>query len=338
MKWVSIIFIPLILACATNQISNITPTLLYSKPLVETYKDPAFRAENYKTFSVFPSSVIDDNATFKNEILEKQMLFELRNWLEAKGYTFVGTDQNPDFMATIDGSATYHESYVPPSSITLPLYVPSKTLTAYGKDRGTFDFNTFGDYSSYGWGNWSGNYTKTVEIPGYYTSQTYESPGYYSGAYYPGITIRIYDGHSFENKWTGIGVGTSANSDIRISAQMVINDILIDFPNCINSDNSTNSNRGVIGVFCIILTVDGNQYYPYVIKLMPDKPAEKAGIKRYDLITTINGIPTENRSFSECMELLAGGPQTEVVISIKRLDKSLQFRLIRDRDILSKIN
>jgi hypothetical protein len=336
MKYVSIFCILLILACASNQISNITPILLTSNPLVETYREPWINSESYKTFSVFPKSLINDKTDFNNTILEKQMMFALRNRLEAKGYSFVGIDQNPDFIATIDGSASYHESYVPPSSITLPQYVPGKTLTVNSQDKGSFNFNAYGDYSLYGWGTWNGSSTSTIDIPGYYASNSYNLPGYYSGAFYPCITIQIYDGHSFENKWTGIGAGSSPKSDIRISGQIVINKVLSEFPNRIPTIDGSQLKKGIIGFKYDILTIDGNRYYPTVISLLPDKPAEKGGIKRFDIITSVDGQSTENRAFSECLQLMRGDPGTKVTISVKRLDKNIQYQLVRDRDVPSQ--
>lgn len=69
----------------------------------------------------------------QHEMTEKQLLFFLRNCLEAKGYRFVPLDQNPDFLATITVSSQCQECYVPPSTAQLPVWVPGRTITTYGK-------------------------------------------------------------------------------------------------------------------------------------------------------------------------------------------------------------
>lgn len=333
MKLSQVILILLCMACATNNVSNITPLLLHSRPVKEIYRDPSFQIETYKTFSVFPYSRIYESTQFTNEIMEKQMLFSLRNAFEQLSYKFVSIDQSPDFLVTIDASSPYRDTYIPPSSITLPQYVPEKTITSYGQERGSFNYNTYGDYSSYGWGTWNGNSTTTTTIPGYYTSNTYELPGYYSGAYYPSITIKILDPKTFENKWTGIGVGSSNNPDLRVSSQVVVNEILTDFPHCNYTDWAPNPDKGIIGVYCKVITLDGNYYFPIIVGLRENAPAIKAGLKQYDLITAIDGNPTANYSWVENMEHLSGAAGTEVVLSIKRLSKNIEFQMIRDPDI-----
>jgi hypothetical protein len=142
----------------------------------------------YRTFAVFPYSVLD-TLTQRNPILDQQLLFYVRNLLEEKGYKFVQLNEEPDFLVTVDAHSQYYENYIPPQSVTLPSWVPGKTITVQGSSTGNFNFNTFGDLNSYGWGNWSQNSTQTVQVPGYLTTQTYTTPGYTVDHYYPIVDI-----------------------------------------------------------------------------------------------------------------------------------------------------
>jgi len=318
-----------IISCATySRITNLTPAYLYSKPYVSTIKDPYVKFENYKTFSVFPLSIISEENKM-NPILERQLLFYVRNILEAKGYKFVQIDKNPDFLITLTADAEYHETYIPPSSITLPYWVPGKTITSFEYSSGSFDFNTFGDYSYYGWGTWSGTKYKTTYIPGYMTAITYNRAGRTIGHFYPAAAVIAYDSKTLKNIWIGSGAGTSDNPDIRVSGQLVLLNILKDFPNCYHSLEKDAIKSGMIGVGIAIFTSDGNAYYPTVVDLIDNMPAKRAGLKMHDMIIDINGVSTLNKALSEVRQLLRGSPGTEVNIKVKRLDKIFDFTIKR---------
>jgi len=140
----------MIVGCATTRVTNLTPAYLQLEPSVQSYKDLSFKESEYRTFSVFASSLISDGTQLGGGILEKQMLFVLRNAFEELGYKFVELNQSPDFLVTIDGSAQYKEIYVPPQTLTVPHLEPGRTITTYDNTTGSFNYNTYGDYSSCG--------------------------------------------------------------------------------------------------------------------------------------------------------------------------------------------
>jgi len=261
---VGAIIVAFLAGCAsTSRITNLSPAYLYSTPTVSSYKNPEAKISGYQTFSVFPQSLISEK-TEMNEILEKQMLFFLRNQLEAKGYRFVELNQQPDFLATVNVSSKYESSYVPPQTVTMPQWVPGRTVTTYGTSSGTFNYNTYGSYSSYSWGNYFGSSTSTTYVPGYMTTQTYTRPGYTVGHYYPAAGISIYDGKTLERVWLGTGAGTSDNADVRVSSQFVISHIFAEFPNA-SPPYGFQPTQGVLGVGLGIFTNDGNNYVPTII-------------------------------------------------------------------------
>ena len=319
----------LLISCAiATKVTNLSPAYLYSIPSTSSYRDPDAQLDKYKTFSVFPLSLISEGANM-NPILERQLLFYLRNLLEAKGYKFVKLDKNPDFLVTLSAEAEYHEIYIPPSSVTLPYWVPGKIITTFGSSSGSFNFSSFGNYSSYGWGTWSGSNTEITYVPGYMTTKTYTRPGYTIGHFYPAAVILVYDGKTLKNVWIGSGAGTSDNPDIRISGQFVIAHILKDFPNCTHFDLRDSTKQGLIGVQFGIFTNDGNSYFPTVLKVLDGMPAEKAGLRNYDMIIEVDGVSTLNRPFSEIIDMLRGTPGSEVNIKVKRLGKILSFSIRR---------
>jgi hypothetical protein len=328
--WAGLGIIPvLIISCATTtKLTNLSPAYLYFTPSTSSFRDPDAQLERYKTFSLFPLSLISKESKM-NPILERQLLFYIRNLLEAKGYEFVQLGQNPDFLVTLWADIKYQESYVPPSSITLPHWVPGKTITTYGSSSGSFKLNTFGDYSSYGWGTWSSSDTKTTYIPGYMTTRTYTRPGYTVGHFYPTAVIQVYDGKTLRNVWMGSGAGTSDNADIRISGQFVLAHILKDYPNCLSLGIKDNIKSGMIGIQYGIFTNDGNSYFPTVINLREGAPAKKEGLEVHDMIIEVNGVSTLNKSFSEVLSLFRGEPGSEVNVKVMRLNEILNFTIRR---------
>jgi len=314
-------------SCATGpRVTNLSPAYLYLTPSVSSYQDPEASLGQCRTFSVFPASLINEEAK-TNEIMEKQLLFFLRNCFEAKGYRFVALDQSPDFLATITVTSEYKESYVPPSTGVLPVWVPGRTITSYGSTSGTFNYNTYGSYSSYGWGSYSGSSSSTTYLPGYMTTQTYTRPGYTVGHHYPVAAVSVFDAKSLKNAWLGTGAGTSDNADARVSGQFVVTNILGKFPNAAVQPELASS--GVVGVGLLVFTNDGNNYVPTVISVPSGAPAAKAGIQPYDMILSIDGVPLVNKPFSEVMQLLKGDPGTPVTLQLWRTGQQLTVNLTR---------
>lgn len=314
-------------SCATApRVTNLSPAYLYLAPSVSSYQDPEATLADYRTFSIFPASLINEDAK-TNEIMEKQLLFFLRNCLEAKGYRFVPLDQSPDFLATLTITSDYKESYVPPSTGVLPVWVPGRTITSYGNTSGTFNYNTYGSYSSYGWGSYSGSSSTTTYVPGYITTQTYTRPGYTVGHHYPVAAVSVFDAKSLKNVWLGTGGGTSDNPDARVSGQFVVTNILGKFPN--SSVQSESASRGVVGVQLLVFTNDGNNYVPTVLSVASGSPAARAGIKPYDMILSIEGVQVVNKPFSEAMQLLRGDPGTPVTLQLWRTGQQLTVNVTR---------
>jgi len=295
------------------------------KPIIQTYQDPYFKADNYKTFSVFPSSQFF-NETEIDGILEKQMLFLLRINFEMLGYKFVEINKSPDFLVTIDGSSQYKENYIPPQSITLPQYIPGKTIITHERSRGTFNINEFST-SNYGWGNWQGSSTTTTRTPGQWTTKTYTKSGYYSGAYYPKIIINVFDGKTFENIWMGVGVAVSDNPDLRISSQIVLLTLSYKFPQSKYKFNNYPLGSGRLGFGYRIYTFDGNNYYPIINTVSQGTPAYKAGLEPGDIIISINNIDTVNKPISEIDPLCTGEAGDKIKLLVLRARNNNQFEV-----------
>jgi carboxyl-terminal processing protease len=93
------------------------------------------------------------------------------------------------------------------------------------------------------------------------------------------------------------------------------------------------STQGQFGGLGIVISIRDQQLT--VMNPMPNTPAGRAGIKRYDRITKINSESTLNMGLSEAVNHLRGNPQTKVSVYIHRdgpdgWQGSRPFELIRE--------
>jgi hypothetical protein len=312
------LFLWTVTGCA-NSISNLEPALLTIAPKVQTYRDPSFNTELYKTFSVLPYSDITKEKKL-NPILEKQMLFALRNIIEGLGYLFVNPDKSPDLLITIDSSMDYKEFDIPARQIYVPRWVPDQEIRTVGKSSG---------YIS-GIGSYGGPSTVTTTVPGYYANETYIVPGYTTGSYYPGIIVAAYDHKTAANVWWGAGVGESKNNDIRVASQLVLLQLVGgNFPKSKYYSELTLECKGEEGLLTSIFTIDGNNYYPAVLHVVPGSPAKVAGVKISDFILAINGTPTVNKSSAEIRALQCGNEGEMLTLRLFRAGKQFDASMIR---------
>ena len=283
--------------------SVLEPIALHGSPVVTSYRDPDFDFGKLETFTV--EYLHDSDGTEeRNDVLEKQIMFTLRNELEGRGYRFVATNDDPDFLATISANSEYNTSYVPPETVTVPKWVSGQTITTYG----------------------SSGYSNSY-ISGYSTTETYTRPGYSDGAYYPNVSITIADTSSVQRIWFAKGEGKSRNHDVRVSSQLLIGAMLQSFPLRPIAERWTK--EGFLGIIFAILTLDGNDYTPLVGEVVEGSPADKAGIKAYDFIVAIDSKPTTNKSERQIMEMLAGEAHESSTLKLLRAGAEQELILTR---------
>jgi hypothetical protein len=305
--------------------NNLSPAALKLNPTISSYRDPDVDFSRYKTFAVFPYSLLVSGGGAPNEILEKQILFFLRNSMEMRGYRFVQITDNPDLLVTMNVTSEYQQYYVPPQAVTVPQFVPGTIVRTQSTSSGNFNLNTVGS-PNLAWGSYSGQTTSNTYVPGFTTYQTVTRPGYTAGAYYPSVSIAAFDGTTLKKVWTGTGVGTSDNPDARVSSQLVSLPILSQFP---ASTQATPIAEGIVGISWSVMTFDGNAFVPTVVALLNGGPAKKAGIKQYDMILAIDGQSLVNKPYSEVIRLLRKEPGQQSFFEVWRLGQRKTVRITR---------
>jgi carboxyl-terminal processing protease len=80
---------------------------------------------------------------------------------------------------------------------------------------------------------------------------------------------------------------------------------------------------GDFGGTGIVIQVDDKTKYISVENVVPDGPADKAGIQQDDLITAIDGASTKGMNLNQASEKLRGKEGTKVTLTIERDDATL---------------
>jgi carboxyl-terminal processing protease len=75
--------------------------------------------------------------------------------------------------------------------------------------------------------------------------------------------------------------------------------------------------------------------YASVISVIPDSPADKAGLQDTDIIEAIGGKSTREMSLAEIHNLLSGEPGSNVTLSVVRARKAEPQKTVITRDIVS---
>jgi len=253
--------------------SNLSPVFPKTKPQMRIIKTPSLDNSQFRTFSVVPVSRLKKGPLLTNEIMEMHMLFFLRNALEFRGYRYVDGAENPDFLATIDGLVSFKPNDWLPKALTSPTWLPIQDMSK-------------------------------TPVSTRMTTLTHKTPDHTGGTVYPDVRIDVLDPDTVKSLWAGIGWAAAKNPDLRISGQTIAIFLLGEFP---QGPFSHNDVMGAFGFAFYIFTNNGNDYYPTVFQMIDDSPAGKAGVLKYDMIASIDGLSTKNRPLSEIIKIFRKG-------------------------------
>ena len=274
--------------------TNLSPVLHKDKPRIRTFKAPELDNIKPKTFSVFPVSRLKTDPLLKDDRLETHMLFLLRNTFEIRGYRYVELAEDPDFLATIDGHVQQKKGHVIPKTLRSPKwFAERKILDAY--------------------------------ISSDMTRQNYTVPNEMVGTCYPIIRIDALEPKTQKPLWAGIGIGKAGNSDLRVSSQTLVIFLLGEFP---KGPFSYERIMTPFGFGFFVFTNNGNDYYPTVFELIADSPADKAGMRLYDMILSIDGISVKNRPVSEIIDMFKKESGRKKSFTMLRLDKKIDLEIL----------
>ncbi len=311
------VLFPLICSCAAKPFHSNFDYFGMSNtaPIIQTYNDPDFDLRKSKSVAVIP----DDSCP--NRLLAKQEAAWLSRQFEVHGFQTVKPDMNPDLIAKIHVATEYREHYIPAEQISVPEYVPGQKINV--------NLVTSPQYS-YGLDD---EVTKgTIETQGSIQYHTETVPGRTVGYYYPSTVISVFDSKTGTNTWMGTAVGVSTQADVRVSSQL----LALRLCNQIGvADNHLpyfdSLPAGRTGMNDSYLTFDGNHYLPVVTNVMHGSPAEMAGMEYGDIIVSIDGLSTSDRSERWFLSALRGTPGTNVQLDVARRESVSKLNFWHDR-------
>ncbi len=88
----------------------------------------------------------------------------------------------------------------------------------------------------------------------------------------------------------------------------------------------------------IVIQQDDQSHYISVSNVIPDGPADKAGIQQDDVIVTIDGISTKNMEPLQASRHLRGQQGTTVSLGIERLGKPLSAPIVITRALIHDVS
>jgi hypothetical protein len=308
-KAFSLIPVFLCLSCGGQPaVTNLNPMLLFGEPKGTSFVDPDANFSSYRTFAVLPYSMLV-GGTSLNAIAERQLAFYLRSLLELDNYKYVSTQDSADFVIAVNATNEYREHYVPPQTYQVPKWVPEKTVVSRTVNDGSINAN--GSDGSSASADYSSNATTSTTIPGYMTSTTQTTNGYIVGRFYPESMVFAYDRKSRKNIYQATASGVSSTHDVRVASQLLIIKCLKEIPGCSAADNSPCPlQSGRIGLRSIVTTTDGNNYWPAITNVVPNSPAELAGMEYGDFIISIDGVSMRNKDLAFYLCHIVGVPGT----------------------------
>lgn len=275
--------------CTTPTSPGMVP--FFEAPAIQAVRSPEMESGTYRRFTVVPTS---EEATDSgmHPLVEKQLLYMMRNELEALGYKYVGRPEDSDFFVRLTYSNEHKRADVK-TTMTEGSFTDSGSVIGLGFARSQS------------------------------TSATY-------GSFCPTFAVYAIDTDTNKEIWSGSALAETPNPEIRLSANHLLHELANPrhFPAAPNASQTLDSREGIFGCDFRILTPNGNDYFPVITGVLIGAPAENARVKVYDIITEIDGSSTRNRPYSEIRAAFDKEPGEEVSLTLSRNGKTLRITVI----------
>lgn len=299
------------------------------EPLVRAESLPGYEFSRARRVTVLRLAGTEF-ATNLSPIAEQQALLATIYHLESLGFAYVENLDDADLVAAISyADNPYKSTYVPPSSVVVPSYVPGQTFTTTSSST----TNAWA-HGSQGWATGFGTTysTAVTSTPGYWTTQTVTRAGYETGAYYPTVSLTLLDASSGETVFYGSYVAVTQIPDLRVSLPWAMLHITSRLPSVPGSLNCPTPVRYRVGLATLLGTIDGNSYFPVILDLDSAIEVKSGDILVEDIILRVNGKSMQGATYCDFWEsaklnepsdvrltLIRGGETVETVIGKRPL-------------------
>lgn len=276
---------------------------------INTYADPAFRTDSFHTFTVVSYASFAQNTPFK-DIVDKYIVYEVRNAFEKIGYKYVSPEESPDIILSVSGASESKEMYVPSSTQTVYDYVPNQEVTIQEEPGASNGYQRGPE--------------TTVTVPGHSDSRTVTVPGYTTNGYLHNIEVNCHNPKTGATLWSSVATCESRDPDVRVLGQALLYLISDAFPKSCHAEEYYPTYGKNLGLSFKVFTNDGNSFYPTVWEVERKSLAYKAKLKVLDEILSIDGVSTLNKCISELHYMLYKNDDAPLTLQVKRGGKTLQ--------------
>jgi hypothetical protein len=295
---------------------NFSHLTYYGEPTVQVSRDPGADFAKYHTVALVPTG---DRIS---PVAMKQIAQTMRLNLELHGFAVVDSLDKADLLLCVYADSEQKESYIPPQTIPFPVFSSGRRTATTEHWSGTIGGAPFGATGR----------SETRERPRtQYVPMTV--PGRTELRWWPYLSVLALDASAVrpilssgksDTKallttavWDGTAFGATDVADPALAVQGLFRRLAQRFPAALPLPGED------LGMVLFVASVDGQTSYPAVLGLAKGGPADRAGVRTYDLITAVDAQPTSQLSGTELRTLLEPNRGIARQLTIKRLDAIL---------------
>lgn len=288
--------------------------------------DPLIDYSKFKSYSLISANVLfnKQSLTLEEKQIEFFLISEIDEVLSLKFIPFEDSSK-PDLVFIYSFSNDYREKYIPPQIYSIPRWSPGGSSII--SSNSNTNISTYGDINL--GGRISNNTTTTITHSGKWESSLIQRPAYTEGKFFPNFSLVVYNTFDNNKIWEGNANGTSSQRDFRLAAQKLIFRLVSKMPKGSYNSQLPEENNGLIGIKFAIFNSNGIAFFPVILDIIKKSPADKKGLEKFDVMISVNGQSTANKTYNQISNMLKGTAGTKINIIIDRKGKIIKKTLIK---------
>ena len=363
MRKITVVLLALgLCGCATMQSPMLQSFWIGGQPIFAYEKDSKVDFSAFKSFTVFAQGSLQEGHQI-DPLVEKQILFIVRNQFEVLGYRYTDSLEEADFFISAYYSNEYRDIKTQDSKVEIPEDIPGKISARLVESFSDISSLTGRDYFHDAKDNWGKPLAiEPQEEAQPESEQTDEAASpkvaadaggpeeagevkdeVPAGHYYPAVCVVILDKESKQPLWSGQAIGATLESQVVLSAQNLIRNLFwggqAAFPVSRRLiESPVDVKDGSFGFFPHIRTTDGTSFYPFIGKVYLESPSYAQGLRPGDSITHMDGVPMLNLSFSQVLAGLDKAKGETLSLRVKKEGEIVDIDIIAEDEAVAKDN
>jgi hypothetical protein len=294
---------------------NFSDLCYYGEPQVQVSRDPQADFAKYRTCVLVP---VGEGVP---AVAAKQITHLVRTNLELQGFGVEDSLEKADLVLALYADTEQRETVLPAVTIPWPLFRSTLRSEKWSGTVGNTPWTAKGS-------EWGSTSTQTIPVT---------IPERRRLRWWHHLSVIALDGTALRSVlssdkgdapdlqqtvvWQGMAFGSMDVADPVRGVQGLFRRLASRFPIPSNPAGET------LGLVLFVATLDGETFYPAVFGVARGGPADRAGVREYDLITGVDGTPTANLSGAQLRSLLETQHHKKRELTIKRLDRVLTVKM-----------